>query len=140
MALSSTPSLTQINAELSVINQSLSQCIALAGKTGVWTKQTDFAGYSAAYLFVNYSSFVFSSAYGSKSCTITSNTTWSVSDNQSWISISGASGSGNDTFTITCQTNPSSSARIGTVTINWVGTNIAIKIFQEGNTGGCEVP
>lgn len=137
MALSSTPTLKQINTELGLVNQSLSACISAAGKTGVWTKQTDFAGYSTAYLSVNYNSFVFSSAFGSKTLAVTSNTTWSVSDNTSWISISGASGSGNDSFLITCSQNSSSSSRIGTVTISWVGVNIAIEIFQEGNTGGC---
>jgi len=140
MALSSTPSLTQINAELGTFGQSLSKCIALAKKTGIWTKQSNFASYSAPYLLVNYSSFVFSSAFGSKALTVTSNTTWSVSDNMSWITISGASGSDNDSFTITCAKNLSSSSRIGTVTISWSGTNIAIEIFQEGDSGGCVEP
>ena len=46
LGLSSTPSLTEINSELGTTGQSLVTCIANAGKTGVWTKQSDFAGYS----------------------------------------------------------------------------------------------
>lgn len=49
MALGSTPSLTEIATELglSTTGTSLVQCIATAGKTGVFTKQSDFAGFSA---------------------------------------------------------------------------------------------
>ena len=48
MALGATPSLTQINTELGVSGQSLSQCIVLAGKSGVWYKQSDFANFTYA--------------------------------------------------------------------------------------------
>lgn len=48
MALSSTPSLIEINTELGTSGQSLSTCIANAGKTGIWDRQSDFAGYSHA--------------------------------------------------------------------------------------------
>lgn len=45
MALGTLPSLTEINTELSQTGQSLASCIAIAGKTGVFTKQSDFANY-----------------------------------------------------------------------------------------------
>ena len=43
MALSSTPSLTQINTAIGTIGQSLITCITNVLKTGTWTRQTNFA-------------------------------------------------------------------------------------------------
>ena len=51
MALGALPTLTEINTELGTTGQSLSTCIANAGKTGVWDRQSDFAFYSASTLF-----------------------------------------------------------------------------------------
>lgn len=46
MALSNTPKLSEINVELGLTNNTLVQCIASAGKTGIWSKQSEFALYS----------------------------------------------------------------------------------------------
>lgn len=132
--------LSDIRAELGlVIASSFGDCVSAAGKTGVWNKFDDFAGYSAFVpsVTVTPTSMNFGALGSSKTATVTANTTWTVSDNATWISISGASNNGNDSFTISCSTNVNASSRNGTVTINWSGTNRTIAIYQEGDDGGC---
>jgi len=48
---------------------------------------------------------------------ITSNTTWTISDNAPWLTTSINSGSGNDSFTATYTENTSPDTRIATITI-----------------------
>jgi hypothetical protein len=49
---------------------------------------------------------------------ITSNTTWTVSSNQSWLTTDPASGSNNETITVTAQENMSLTPRMATVTVS----------------------
>ncbi len=69
---------------------------------------------------------------------VTSNTTWSVSDNRSWISTSGADGSGNDSsVNCTVSTNNTGNTRTGRVTISTTSGSPSISrtitITQNGN-------
>ncbi|MEQ9280196.1 MAG: cohesin domain-containing protein, partial [Balneola sp.] len=65
---------------------------------------------------------------------VNSNTTWSVSDNQSWISVSGADNNGNDSqVNVTVTSNSSTtSSRSGTVTISGGGLTRTVSISQQG--------
>ncbi len=69
-------------------------------------------------LSLNKTSMSFTSSAGSSTFTISSNCTWSVSDNASWLTVSPGSGSGNGTITVTASAN-SSSARSATITITY---------------------
>lgn len=222
MALSSNPSLIEINTELGTVGQSLVTCIANAGKTGIWTNQRDFAGYSAldieiddtseiidyqsqtslficnlssgdAWIVDSKPSWVSSvtpnggasgtniaisinvdfnesversgdivfkntttlttvtfsltqelgmtvtpflidapSAGGTYDIVVTTNDiSWNVTDNKTWISTSGASGSGNDTFQVTVNENLGG-LRNGIVSVNWDGVSKQISVFQDG--------
>ena len=71
-------------------------------------------------LSLNKTSMSFTSSAGSSTFTISSNCTWSVSDNASWLTVSPGSGSGNGTITVTASAN-SSSARSATITIIYSG-------------------
>ena len=64
---------------------------------------------------------------------ITSNTSWSVSDDASWLSVSPASGSNNGTVTITAgSANPSSTAsRLATVTVSGSGVSSKMVIVKQ---------
>ena len=79
MALSSTPTLTEINTELGTTGQSLSTCIANAGKTGIWNSQLDFAGYSVgpSIEFIPSVRSV-TSASGTTTSTLVSADSWSI--------------------------------------------------------------
>jgi hypothetical protein len=61
--------------------------------------------------------------------------TWSLTDNQSWISISGASGVGDDSsVTISLTTNPDTTPRFGALTLSSGGTTLDnLIIFQNDN-------
>lgn len=109
---------------------SLTDCIAEAGETGTWDRLSDFANYTHEYLTINVSELYFDdTGVPQQNIVVSSNVSWSVSDNQSWILTSGASGSGNDTFQVECFEN-FSSARQGIVTVIWTGTNRTCDIYQ----------
>lgn len=56
---------------------------------------------------------------------ITSDTTWTVSKNQTWLTVSPTSGSDNGTITVTATANVSTSPRTATVTVS--GVNVTPK-------------
>jgi hypothetical protein len=74
---------------------------------------------------------------------ITSNTSWTVTDNQSWLTVSPTSGSNNGTVTVTAQENTSASARTATVTVSSTGVpsqTITVTQSGSGGGGGCNIP
>ena len=76
MALGSLPSLTQINTELGVSGQSLSKCIVLANKLGVWDKQSDFAGYSYGTIDVTPPSILITTSTTTVNLTVDASGSW----------------------------------------------------------------
>jgi (4-O-methyl)-D-glucuronate---lignin esterase len=73
---------------------------------------------------------------------ITSNTSWTVTDNQSWLTVSPTSGSNNGTVTVTAQENTGASARTATVTVSATGVpSRTVTVTQSGGGGGgCNIP
>jgi len=69
---------------------------------------------------------------GSKSATITSNVSWTATDNQSWITVSPTAGSNNGTISISVNSNTSTTNRTGTVTVTGGSLTRTIAISQEG--------
>ncbi len=69
------------------------------------------------------------SAASSNPITVTSNVSWAVTDNSSWISMTPASGSGNSSFTIAVAAN-TGAARSGTVTVTGGGLTRTIAVNQ----------
>ncbi|MDO6760357.1 chondroitinase-B domain-containing protein [Tamlana sp. 2_MG-2023] len=89
-------------------------------------------GSSGDYLTVSSVS-DFASDGATKTVNVSSNVSWSVSDNQSWITISPTSGSSNGSFSITVSENTSDSDRSGTVTVSGSGVSSqTINVSQEG--------
>ena len=119
----------------------LSQAIAIAGKSGEWNKLSDFAGWSYKYLNVSPDTLTYSTTHSSQDVTISSNADWTVSKSQDWITVSATSGSGDATLTITCSDNTGNDKRGGTVTIETTNTDPVISriisICQDGNTETC---
>ena len=66
--------------------------------------------------------------------TITSNTSWTVADNVSWLSLSAASGSGNGTLTVTTSSgNTSLNSRSANVTFSSSGvSSVTVTVTQSG--------
>ena len=74
---------------------------------------------------------------------ISSNTNWTVADDQAWLTVSPASGSNNATVILTAQQNTSTSVRTGAVTVSATGVpSQAVTAIQSGSgsSGGCNVP
>ena len=74
-----------------------------------------------------------------KTFDITSNTDWSVSSNQPWLSASPNSGNGNRTITVTAAANTGSTQRNATITVS--GTGVAtqyISVTQDANRTSIE--
>jgi hypothetical protein len=86
-------------------------------------------------LTVSPSSQSFSAAAGSQNVSITSNTSWTASDNQSWITVSPTSGSNNGSTTVSVTANTGAS-RSGAVTITGGSITRTVSVSQSGPGGG----
>lgn len=85
------------------------------------------------YLTLSKTSQSFCHGASSASFNITSNaTTWAVTDNMSWITLSAASGANNGTITISVAANTGSTTRTGTVTVKGGGVIRTITVSQTG--------
>jgi mannan endo-1,4-beta-mannosidase len=89
---------------------------------------------SSTTLNVSTTSLSLAAAAGSGTFSITSNVSWSVSDNQSWLSVSPTSGSNNATVTVTATANTSTSSRSGTVTVTGGSLTRTITVTQAGQS------
>jgi hypothetical protein len=78
-----------------------------------------------------------SAANSTGTISVTSNVNWSVSSNQSWLSVNPTSGSNDGTVTVTAQQNTATSTRQATVTISATGvTSKTITVTQAAASGG----
>ncbi|ELR72137.1 protease B [Fulvivirga imtechensis AK7] len=89
-----------------------------------------------ATLSVSPTSVNFSNLSGSKTITVSSNTSWTVTDDSFWISVSPASGTNNGSFTINVGQNYQlCEPRFGTVTISGAGAESkTISVLQWGRS------
>src|SRR6185503_1479726 len=74
---------------------------------------------------------------------ITSNTSWTVSDDQAWLTVSPTSGSNNATVMVTAQANTGTASRSAIVTAAATGVpSQTVTVTQAGTGGGgtCTVP
>ena len=119
---------------------------SLQGSLWYYVKITALYGTTGSYsirvkgpnsLNVSPTNVTIGSASGSSGTfTITSNTTWNITDNALWLTVSPLTGSNNRTITVTASSaNPGPGARSATVTI--VGSGVTSKIVtvtQQGPT------
>ena len=78
------------------------------------------------------SSMEFASGSGSKSMKITSNTSWTVSSNQTWCSVSPTSGNGDGGVTVSVDENSSTSKRTATITVESETITRMLSVTQSG--------
>lgn len=84
-------------------------------------------------LSISPTSLSYATSGGTKTVAVTSNTNWTISDNQSWISTSITSGSDNNSFNITLTNNSTGAIRTGTVTVSGGGLSRTVSISQSGD-------
>jgi mannan endo-1,4-beta-mannosidase len=63
---------------------------------------------------------------------VTANVSWTVADDQTWLSAAPASGSGNGAFTVSATANTATVSRSGTVTVTGGGLTRTIAVSQSG--------
>ena len=83
-----------------------------------------------AVLSLNVSSLDFTSAANSKTFKITSNTSWSVSSNQTWCTVSPSSGANDGNVTVQVEGNTSTSVRKAIITVRSEAGNKTVIISQ----------
>ena len=76
----------------------------------------------------------FASGNGSKSFKITSNTSWTVTSNKNWCSVSPTSGSGDRSVTVSVDENTSTSSRTATITVVSARITLTLAVTQDGTT------
>lgn len=140
-------SLQNVVDEIAGAQSSLQDCIddaCSAGYNGTYytapaTSLSEFQGYNDANCQANVTisptSTVRTSSAGSFTITVTVTngpTSWSASDNVTWITLSGStSGTTSGSFTVNYTANTGASTRFGTVTVSWSGTNRTCSVAQQ---------
>jgi mannan endo-1,4-beta-mannosidase len=94
------------------------------------------AGTTSSTLTVSATSLSLASGASSGTFGITSNVSWTVTDDQSWITVSPTSGSNNATVTVSAAANTATTARTGTVTVSGGSLTRTVSVSQAGTTGG----
>ncbi|HOZ22874.1 MAG TPA: BACON domain-containing protein, partial [bacterium] len=86
----------------------------------------------SAVLTTSLTTLPFSAGAGSATFSVTSNVSWSVSEDAAWISISPVSATYNATVTLTVLANPSTASRSATVNVSGGGVARTITVNQSG--------
>ncbi|WNJ17048.1 chondroitinase-B domain-containing protein [Pontibacter sp. G13] len=73
----------------------------------------------------------FSDVAGTQTISVTSNLSWSASDNASWISLTPTSGSNNGSIDVTVTANTGSSSRSGTITVTGGTLTRTVTVSQD---------
>lgn len=63
---------------------------------------------------------------------VTSNVSWTVADNQTWLTVAPTSGTNNGSFSVSATANTATTARSGTVTVTGGGISRPIAVTQAG--------
>lgn len=85
-------------------------------------------------LAVSKNSFLFGFEAGHGEFTISSNTNWNISSDQSWCNVASTSGSNNKTISFSITENTSTQRRTAIITIATSSSSIQIVVTQEGKT------
>lgn len=118
----------------------VSKCIALnaAGSGKGLREAADVLGACGGggtnNLTVSPTSLSFGAGASSSAIAVTANASWTVSDDQSWITASPTSGANNGSFSVSTTANAATAARSGTVTVNGGGITRAVGVTQAGST------
>jgi mannan endo-1,4-beta-mannosidase len=83
-------------------------------------------------LVVSPASLSFGSGASSSPVSVTANVGWTVTDDQSWLSVAVSSGTGNGSFTVLAAANAAATSRTGTVTVSGGGLSRPIAVTQAG--------
>lgn len=92
------------------------------------------AAAGANTLTVSTTALTYPSAAGSNTFAITSNGSWTVADDQTWITATPTAGNGNASVTVSVTANTGATERTGTITVSGGGLTRTINVTQSGVT------
>ena len=124
-----------INATANTAASSRGATVTVTGGGITRTVAVTQAGTTASTLTVSASTLALAAAASSGSVSITSNVSWTVTDDQSWLTASPSSGTGNATLTLSATANTASAARTGTVTVTGGGITRTLAVTQSASSG-----
>jgi len=130
---------TQMNISVSA-NTSQSSRSGTVTITGGGITRTITVSQAGVAISVSPTSRSVAKTSGSTTFSISSNVSWSASDNASWLTLSPATGTGNATLTASFSTNTSSASRTATITITGGGLSRTCTVTQAGNSVKGEKP
>lgn len=137
--LTGTSATEAVNVDVSGVNQL--RLVVTDGGDNNYYDHADWAdarvttdGGTQNNLTINLSSLSFSSASGTNSIAVTSNVSWTATDDRSWLSVSPGSGSNNGSVAVSVTANTGSSSRSGTVTVSGGGITRTISVSQSGTS------
>src|SRR5688572_27022840 len=110
--------------------------IVVNGPNGIFATSvpaTVFAG-GGTNLTVSPAALSLAAGASSGTVSVTSNTSWTVADNQAWITVSPTGGSNNGSFTVSATANTTTTARTGTVTVTGGGVTRTVAVTQAAAT------
>jgi pectate lyase len=81
------------------------------------------------------SSLSFSAMASSSAVSVTSNVSWTITDDQSWLSTTPTSGSNNGSFSVNATANTATASRSGIVTATGGGITRTVGVTQAGQAG-----
>ena len=91
-------------------------------------------GTSTNNLTLSPTSLSLAAAASSSPVAVTANVSWTVTDDQTWLSASPASGANNGSFTVSATANTGTTSRSGTVTVTGGGVTRTVSVTQSGTT------
>jgi hypothetical protein len=83
---------------------------------------------------VSPTSLSFGAAAGQSAVAVTANVSWTVTDDQGWITASPTSGTNNGSFSVSAAANTGTASRSGNVTVSGGGQSRVIGVSQAGTT------
>jgi pectate lyase len=117
----------------------VSKCIALnAAGSGKGLREAPdvlgTCGVGTSTLTISPTAASFGSSAGSQAVAVTANVSWTVTDDQSWITASPASGANNGSFSVNATANTASASRNGTVSVTGGGITRTVSVTQAGGS------
>ena len=124
-----------VTVKVSENTQTSARTATITVKTDAGTRTVSVTqGGASEQVSLSVSDMEFAAGSGSKIFSIKSNTTWAVSSNKNWCSVSPTSGSGDGSVTVSVDENTSTSSRTVTITVESVTIKRTLAVTQNGVT------
>ena len=124
-----------VTVKVSENTQTSARTATITVKTDAGTRTVSVTQSGASeQVSLSVSDMEFAAGSGSKIFSIKSNTTWAVSSNENWCSVSPTSGSNDGSVTVSVDENTSTSSRTATITVESATIKRTLAVTQNGVT------